>query len=69
MIRNTLSSISKAHPNFFQPHRSYLININNIARIGGNSQGYTIHYDNCDISIPVSRNKKTAFIQLQEQLR
>ena len=65
MIRNTISSVAQHYPDLFQPHRSYLVNLNNISHIGGNSQGYTLHFEGCDISIPVSRNKKVALIERQ----
>lgn len=66
MIRNTLSAVSDSYPAFFRPHRSYLVNVNEIERIGGNSQGYTLHFEDCDLSIPVSRNKKKELIELRE---
>lgn len=68
LIRNTLSSVSEAYPTLFRPHRSYLVNINKVNRIGGNSQGYTLHFEGCDPCIPVSRNKKGELLKLRQQL-
>lgn len=65
LIRSTLTALSNQYPHLFQPHRSYLVNLDKISRIGGNSQGYTLHFDNCDIAIPVSRNKKEALVKLR----
>lgn len=67
LIRNTLSSIADRYPEFFRPHRSYLVNVDQVSRIGGNSQGYTLHFAEVDFSIPVSRNKKAELIRLRQQ--
>lgn len=67
MIRNTLTSVAGIVPDFFSPHRSYLVNLNNINRIGGNSQGYTLHFEDLENVIPVSRNKKESLLQWQRE--
>lgn len=67
LIRSTLSSVAKSYPQFFNPHRSYLVNLKTISHIGGNSQGYTLHFEGSAIAIPVSRNKKAELIKLQNE--
>jgi hypothetical protein len=37
-------------------HRSYLVNINFIEKVEGNSQGYKLFFNQIDFEIPVSRN-------------
>ena len=68
LIRNTLSSIAERYTTLFKPHRSYLVNISKVSRIGGNSQGYTLHFEDCDLYIPVSRNKKGELLKLRQFL-
>lgn len=49
-------------------HRSYLININRILKVSGNSQGFKIVFDESLPSIPVSRTFKNEVIdKLKEQ--
>ncbi len=36
-------------------HRSYLVNLGEVKRVSGNAQGLMLHFDNPDITIPVSR--------------
>ena len=67
MIRNTLSNMAESFPDFFRPHRSFLVNVHQIHRIGGNSQGYTLHFTDSDLSIPVSRNKKGELTKLRRK--
>jgi hypothetical protein len=40
----------------FKCHRSYMVNINYIEKVEGNSQGYKIFLENINYSIPVSKN-------------
>jgi DNA-binding LytR/AlgR family response regulator len=37
-------------------HRSYLVNVNHIDRVEGNSQGYRIYFETIDFAVPVSKN-------------
>jgi hypothetical protein len=46
-------------------HRSYMINVNYIDRMEGNSQGYKIFFQNISFPIPVSKNM---VVKLQELL-
>jgi len=40
----------------FKCHRSYMVNINYIDKIEGNSQGYRLFFENISFPIPVSKN-------------
>lgn len=59
LIRSTLL---KAHEklkeyNFiFKCHRSFIVNINYIDKVEGNSQGYRLFFEHVDFEIPVSKN-------------
>jgi hypothetical protein len=48
----------------YKPHRSYLVNMKNIEKVTGDSQGLKIHLNNSDKIIPVSRNKIKEFRKL-----
>jgi len=69
LIRGTLA---KAHDllsdyNYiFKCHRSFLVNINYIDRVEGNSQGYKIYFKDIDFEIPVS---KLAVDELKEKIQ
>ena len=48
--------ILKEHKFIFKCHRSYMVNINYIDRIEGNSQEYKLFFENLSTPIPVSKN-------------
>ncbi len=59
MVRCSLTKaeeILKEDKFIFKCHRSYLVNINLIEKIEGNSQGYKLFFEKNDFSIPVSKN-------------
>ena len=53
-------------PNFYRPHRSYLINLYQMKRFLKRSGGL-IEMNN-DVSVPVSRDKKEEFVQILQNL-
>jgi len=58
LLRNSLKRIEqdlKGHSFLFRCHRAYLVNVKNISRITGNSQGYKLIFDGIEFAIPVSR--------------
>ena len=59
----TAEEILKEHKFIFKCHRSYVVNINYIDKIEGNSQGYRLFFDNINFPIPVS---KSSVSKLQE---
>jgi hypothetical protein len=52
----------------YKCHRSYLVNINFIDRVEGNSQGYKLYMEQLDFSIPVSRNAVNRLKELVQAL-
>jgi hypothetical protein len=64
LIRITLKELEEQlEPlcRIYKTHRSYLINLNAIASISGNAQGYQLSLKNCSIKVPVSRSNITGF--------
>lgn len=46
----------KEHKFIFKCHRSFIININYIDKIEGNSQGYRLFFEDVNFPVPVSKN-------------
>jgi hypothetical protein len=66
IFRKTLSKIHKQLPFLEKCHRSFLVNINNIKEVRGNSQNAKITFYNTEVQIPLSKTlyktiKKIAF--------
>jgi low affinity Fe/Cu permease len=66
LIRNTLKNISaEIHKKeLFKCHRAFMININNVEEVKGNSHGISITLKQIDKQIPVSRSNTKAFTKL-----
>lgn len=63
-IRETISNVEKETSSskiIYKPHRSYLVNLQFIENITGDSQGLKIHLKGFEKVIPVSRNKIKEF--------
>ena len=63
-IRETISNIEQkigASKLIYKPHRSYLVNLQNIKNVAGDSQGLKIHLKGSEKIIPVSRSKIKEF--------
>ena len=59
MIRYSLTNaeeVLKEYKFIMRCHRSYLVNVNHIDRVEGNSQGYRIYFETIDFAVPVSKN-------------
>ena len=54
-FRQTLSNVHQQLPFLEKCHRSYLVNINNIKEIQGNSQGAKISFQHVEKKIPLSK--------------
>lgn len=70
-IRNSISKIEKQladFPNFFRCHRAFIVNINKVVAKKGNALGYQLSIANCDIYVPVSRQKVKTFDGLLKKL-
>lgn len=64
LIRSTISSVNdmtRNYPNLMQCHRSYLVNIDKIDSVKGNSRGYLLTLKGDLRNIPVSRSKISLF--------
>jgi hypothetical protein len=64
IIRETLGNIElKTHTSetIYKPHRSYLVNLNDIEKVTGDAQGLKILLKNTETIIPVTRNKIKEF--------
>lgn len=57
----------KGFPNLLRCHRAYLLNIQQIAKLSGNSQGYSISFDKTDDKVPVSRAYLNVFNQVYQR--
>ena len=71
LLRGSLSSLEgdlKGLDFFVRVHRSYIVNFNNIDKVSGTAQGYKVHFENVDYSVPVSRKKSAHFKSLVSQL-
>lgn len=68
LLRTTLSAVEAALQDtpVWRSHRSFLVNVEAIARIGGNAQGLTLYLDAPEpLSVPVSRKYLPAFRALE----
>jgi hypothetical protein len=68
LIRSSLKRIEDnlSHAFCFRCHRSFIVNLNNVSRVTGNSQGYKLHLHHADKPIPVSRRLNDELVtQLQ----
>ena len=66
-IRETFANLEKRLAGseiIYKQHRSYLINLQYIEKLTGDSQGLKIHVKNHDAVIPVSRSKTSEFRQI-----
>lgn len=67
MIRSSLKRIErdlKNHPFLFKCHRAFLVNVNHISRVMGNSQGYNLVFKGIEFSVPVSRKTSKNLFKL-----
>jgi hypothetical protein len=66
LLRNTLKNAAgqfSSFPSIYQCHRSWLVNLDRISRVTGNSQGLRVVIDGLDEDIPVARNQIADFKQ------
>jgi hypothetical protein len=57
ILRTSLSRVEKmySHAELFRCHRTYIVQLRNVERISGNSQGYRFHFAGVEVAVPVSR--------------
>ncbi len=64
IIRSTLKKAEEslsAHNNFFKCHRAYIVNLDKVAHVEGNAQGYRLTILDHEEPVPVSRNLNAEF--------
>ncbi|WP_255496117.1 LytTR family DNA-binding domain-containing protein [Mucilaginibacter sp. FT3.2] len=74
-LRNELKRISlkqleiqlAAYPYLLRCHRGYLLNVQRVVKLSGNSQGYLISFDRTEDKVPVSRAYLNVFDQIYKQ--
>ncbi len=71
LLRVNLKNLESQLDNSFtlRCHRSYIVNVNAISAISGNTNGYKLKINNSDFSIPVSRPKGKEIMEKISQLR
>lgn len=58
LLRNSLKKVDElfqSHTQLFRCHKSYIVNLDKVACVSGNAQGYKLHLSDVDDIIPVSR--------------
>ena len=58
LVRTPLTAVEEAfssHPAFCRVHRSYLVNLHHVRDLSGNAQGFRLHFNEVEGSVPVSR--------------
>lgn len=61
MTLKELESQLKSFPHFFKTHRSFLVNLQKVAQVKGNAQGYQLELKSYSDSLPVSRGMINEF--------
>ncbi len=59
VLRSTLKKAETAlsdHPQLFRCHRAYIVNLAAVSHISGNAQGFKLHLQGAEETIPVSRS-------------
>lgn len=70
VIRNSINNIEEqlsCFPSFVRTHRAFIVNMNAILSLKGNSLGYRLKLLGIDEEIPVSRNQSKQFRQIFRQ--
>ena len=76
VLKNELKRISlkqleiqlAAYPYLLRCHRAYLLNVQRIVKLSGNSQGYLISFDRTEDKVPVSRAYLNMFNQVYREV-
>jgi hypothetical protein len=67
ILRSSLKRIEqdlKDRPFIFKCHRAFLVNVRNIHRVAGDSQGYKLIFEGIEFEVPVSRNTSKDLFKL-----
>jgi DNA-binding LytR/AlgR family response regulator len=67
LLRSSLSRLETqiASSKIVRCHRSYIVNMDRVARVSGNAQGYKFHLQPTELTVPVARK----YSELVEKLR
>ena len=72
LVRTPLSAVEEAfeaHPAMRRVHRSYLVNLRHVKDLSGNAQGFRLHFNEGNASVPVSRKLNEEIRDLVAQFR
>lgn len=64
ILRNSISnaeSVLASFENVYRCHRKFLVNLERVSKVEGNSQGYRLQLDHDVEQVPVARTKNTEF--------
>gem|GEM_PF-6036801 len=70
VVRTSLASAEASLSNFpfmYRCHKSYLVNLDKLDRISGNTKGFWFHLKNMDEPIPVSRSNNDFVLRLMRE--
>ncbi len=70
LFRNSLKEMEAQLPDppFLRCHRSYIVNLDRVAEVNGNAQGYKLHLPSLETPLPVARSRsKTVLDRLEER--
>ncbi len=67
LLRSSLSRLETQieSPKIVRCHRSYIVNMDRVARVSGNAQGYKFHLNPIELTVPVARK----YSELVERMR
>jgi len=70
MLRSSMKKIEDqiTRPELFRCHRTYIVQLRNVKRVNGNSQGYRLHFEGSTESVPVSRRLNEEIHKRLEEL-
>jgi hypothetical protein len=57
LLRSSLTRLESqiSSPNIVRCHRSYVVNLDKVEKVTGNAQGYKLHLQSLDLTVPVAR--------------
>jgi hypothetical protein len=58
MLRGSLKRMEEQaqHGSLYRCHRTYIVNLSKVISVSGNAQGYRLHFNETELTVPVSRN-------------
>ncbi len=71
LIRSSLKRLEDqfSQVELFRCHRAYIVQLRNVERVSGNSQGYRLHFKEFPESVPVSRRSGAILLEKFENLK